>query len=657
MSVLVSRSKGRAIILGLLFVQLILHSSCVAITSAFNDEATTLKSTPNDTQSTGANTSSTTTTTTTTTTTVPDSKSTTAAAAATAAATTTAETPVRMTMREPSEQEINEARKIIHEIASTIKDGSNRVTMNKPSTPVQAQDFAPDSPEARVADATTQFGLNLIKSLPASSHENAVVSPVSLQILLNLILLGTDDQSATQAELAKVLGYESNGLLQVSTKNETTNSTDESKQLTRNRPHAAMHSLLESISHATHLIVDEQQQQQQQQLLNSNPQLAAHLQTSVRDNGTPLSGQVNFTLANLMLTNLDLVRTSPSYEKDLKSFYDAKLEHFSNANSTSNTTNKKPLHERINSWVQNATRNQISELVKEADLSDDDLAVVLLNAAHFKGHWLHTFNSKLTQERTFYNEGQTTGAQEVKFMRQNGVFGYAEFGSGQMPTMGEQSAAGQQTSTSDETVLTEDLSSGRTNDKMGEAPVIELSKEEAKRYELTSNLNCSVLMMPFSLNDGQELSMVILLPSKRDGLRELIANLNGPALNEIYKSLNEQHVQVEIPKFSFESSLDAKSALEQMGLARMFQKGADLGRMLSEDSPKNLAKVDKVLHKAKIAVDELGAEAAAASAATIVLRNLIRPPNPSFVADHPFLFVIRHNRSNLPLFMGTIEKL
>uniref|UniRef100_A0A6G1S7U0 Serpin I2 n=1 Tax=Aceria tosichella TaxID=561515 RepID=A0A6G1S7U0_9ACAR len=602
--------------------------------------------------------------------------------------------------------------------------GAPTANNNKPVVLVQTQDYAPDSPEARVADATTQFGLTFIKSLPTTgtSRENTVVSPVSLQILLNIILLGSDDQSTTQAELAKVLGYdEANNLFPMAANNnksDTTTSNSTAGQLDRSRPHAAMSSLLESISNATHQTSDEQQQQQQQQLLNSSPQLAAHLQTTVRDGGSgapaPTSGQlVNFTLANLMLTNQDLIKTNPNYENDLKRYYDIKVEHFSNTKSsggmvanvtttTANTTaaasaeqvnqtltaaaqvDTRPLHERVNSWVQNITQNQISELVKEADLSGDDLIMVLLNAAHFKGRWLHTFNSKQTHERLFYNDGQPQG-QEVKFMRQSGVFGYAEFGSLQMlasaggeqqvlVTGGTSGAGGQQTSTSDETVLTEDLASttgtgnssnGRANDKTGAGdtvaaaspPVIELSKEEAKRYELTSNLNCSVLMLPFALNDGQELSMVILLPTKRDGLQELMANLNGPALNEIYKSLNEQHVQVELPKFSFESSLDAKSTLLSMGLTKVFQNGAELGRMLVDDSPKNVAKVDKIVHKAKIAVDEDGAEAAAASAATIVLRNLIRPPNPTFVADHPFLFVIRHNKSNLPLFMGTIQKL
>jgi serpin B len=125
----------------------------------------------------------------------------------------------------------------------------------------------------------------------------------------------------------------------------------------------------------------------------------------------------------------------------------------------------------------------------------------------------------------------------------------------------------------------------------------------------------------------------------------------------VYRSLIEQHVQVELPKFSFESSLDAKPTLLKMGLNKIFQDGAELGRMLDGNSSKSPVKVDKIVHKAKIAVDEDGAEAAAASAATIVLRNLIRPPNPTFVADHPFVFVIRHNRSNLPLFMGTVQRL
>lgn len=586
-----------------------------------------------------------------------------------------------------------------------------RTVFNKPVLS-QGEDYAPNSTEARVSDATTQFGLDFLNSLPeGGDKENVVVSPLSLQCLMNMLLLGAPDNSTTQKELIKVLGYDRTELL---------GSPDE-----RLKAHEAMHNVMENIKKATHLSINSN-------LLNANVgelqssgknnnkefsdqsagKLTAHLQTSIKTNDTPLTQQVNFTLANLILTNKQLIQLSSNYEQNLKTYYDVAIEEFQrpfpnksiNSNSsvvepkaTPKTKSKSkvqlPLHERVNNWIRNKTHNQIDKLASEADLQSEDLIMVLLNAAHFKGRWLHTFNPKATHEMTFFNNGLEKGATSVSFMRQKGVFGYADYGTAAMQAEGLGSAGimpgmttdtgtgalgdmstdidgdtkvgkltGMSTDIDDDTLVTMNAESVPSKQQgYPQPPMIELSKEESKRLELTSKINCSVLMLPFSLNDGQELSMVILLPTKKDGLPELQKSLSGPALNEIYKSLSEQQVQVEIPKFSFEASHDAKSSLYKLGLKSIFEDSADLDLMYERSNntqaTNRRAKVDKVIHRAKISVDESGAEAAAASMASIVLRNFIRPPTPVFVADHPFLFVIRHNRSNMPLFMGRVNSL
>ncbi len=62
-----------------------------------------------------------------------------------------------------------------------------------------------------------------------------------------------------------------------------------------------------------------------------------------------------------------------------------------------------------------------------------------------------------------------------------------------------------------------------------------------------------------------------------------------------------------------------------------------------------------VLHKAFVAVDEEGTEAAAATALAMRAGSAVRPQDPvDFIADHPFLFLIRHNKSNTILFMGRL---
>ncbi|MEK8019012.1 MAG: serpin family protein, partial [Candidatus Parabeggiatoa sp.] len=54
-----------------------------------------------------------------------------------------------------------------------------------------------------------------------------------------------------------------------------------------------------------------------------------------------------------------------------------------------------------------------------------------------------------------------------------------------------------------------------------------------------------------------------------------------------------------------------------------------------------------------VEVNEQGTEAAAATAVFATTRGL-PPPTPEFRADHPFIFLIRHNSSGSILFMGRV---
>lgn len=67
-------------------------------------------------------------------------------------------------------------------------------------------------------------------------------------------------------------------------------------------------------------------------------------------------------------------------------------------------------------------------------------------------------------------------------------------------------------------------------------------------------------------------------------------------------------------------------------------------------SPANDLVLSKVVHKAFVEVNEEGTEAAAATAAIMKLRCALRPA--AFIADHPFLFFIRHNPTKSILFVG-----
>ncbi|MBA7476596.1 hypothetical protein ES707_11984 [subsurface metagenome] len=61
--------------------------------------------------------------------------------------------------------------------------------------------------------------------------------------------------------------------------------------------------------------------------------------------------------------------------------------------------------------------------------------------------------------------------------------------------------------------------------------------------------------------------------------------------------------------------------------------------------------ISDVFHKAFIEVNEEGTEAAAATGSVITKTIHIEPV---FRADHPFIFIIKDNRSGSILFMGRV---
>ncbi|MGP5408470.1 serpin family protein, partial [Psychrobacter celer] len=62
-----------------------------------------------------------------------------------------------------------------------------------------------------------------------------------------------------------------------------------------------------------------------------------------------------------------------------------------------------------------------------------------------------------------------------------------------------------------------------------------------------------------------------------------------------------------------------------------------------------------VIHKAVVEVDEKGTVAAAATA--IVIDVTSASYNAEFEANHPFIFMIKDNKTDAILFLGQVNKL
>jgi serpin B len=156
-----------------------------------------------------------------------------------------------------------------------------------------------------------------------------------------------------------------------------------------------------------------------------------------------------------------------------------------------------------------------------------------------------------------------------------------------------------------------------------------------------------VIELPYS---GKQLSMVIFLPKKKDGLPAFEKQLNAAKVAEAISKLHAgEEVPIALPKFKMESSFSVAEPLQQLGMKRAFSVGADFSGMSSE---RDGLYIGEVLHKAFVEVNEEGTEAAAATAVIMMRGGLIS--RPQFIADHPFLFAIRDLKSNSLLFIGRV---
>jgi len=88
-----------------------------------------------------------------------------------------------------------------------------------------------------------------------------------------------------------------------------------------------------------------------------------------------------------------------------------------------------------------------------------------------------------------------------------------------------------------------------------------------------------------------------------------------------------------------------------MGMPLAFTGNADFSGM---NGRRDLF-ISKVIHKAFVDVGESGTEASAATAVVNKTHAGPRPPT-IFRADHPFLFLIRDERTGIILFMGRLAE-
>ncbi|XP_026984034.1 serpin B6 isoform X1 [Sagmatias obliquidens] len=220
---------------------------------------------------------------------------------------------------------------------------------------------------------------------------------------------------------------------------------------------------------------------------------------------------------------------------------------------------------------------------------DSMTSLVLVNAVYFKGNWENQFNKQHTKERPF----------KVS--------------------------------------------------KNVEKPVQMMFKKSTFKMTYIEEISTKILVLPYV---GSELSMIIMLPDESTDLKTVEKELTYEKFVEWTRPdlLDEEEVEVSLPRFKLRESYDLEGVLRALGVTDAFEGArADFSAMSAQS---NLC-LSRVVHKAFVEVDEQGTEAAAATAAVLMLR--CARITPRFCADHPFLFFIQHSKTRGLLFCGRLS--
>ncbi|XP_038627407.1 plasminogen activator inhibitor 2 [Tachyglossus aculeatus] len=250
--------------------------------------------------------------------------------------------------------------------------------------------------------------------------------------------------------------------------------------------------------------------------------------------------------------------------------------------------NANETRKQINSWVEIQTKGKIPVLLPEGSV-DEETKLILVNAVYFKGKWENPFQKKATKQQPF--RVSLSQHKPVQMMHQKATLqiGYIE------------------------------------------------------------ELKTQILELPYK----GDISMFLLLPDEisdsSTGLDQLEKELTYEKLNEwtSKSTMKKGLVYVYLPQFKLEENCELKSILSSMGMKDAFIPGKANFSGMSENN--NLF-LSQVFHKASVEVNEEGTEAAAGSGA--VMSGRTGYVELQFVADHPFLFFIKHNKTNGILFYG-----
>ncbi len=249
----------------------------------------------------------------------------------------------------------------------------------------------------------------------------------------------------------------------------------------------------------------------------------------------------------------------------------------------------------INDWIARETEQEIINMIPPSAI-DALTRLVLANAIYFNGSWKTPFDEQATDEGFFHLvDGSEISVERMHLSGENLAYGYDE--------------------------------------------------------------DYQIVRLPYASPD---FSMVILFPDvgafQAVESRLALPHADDPPpalwLDEIMLQMEVRPLTLTMPKFDFETELNAGQVLIDLGIGEAFQPGRADFSGITENAD---LFISQVLHKATIAVDEAGTEAAAAT--VVIMREMAAEPSETPLTleiNRPFIFFIQHEPTGVILFIGRV---
>ncbi|MCX7608587.1 MAG: serpin family protein [Anaerolineales bacterium] len=174
-----------------------------------------------------------------------------------------------------------------------------------------------------------------------------------------------------------------------------------------------------------------------------------------------------------------------------------------------------------------------------------------------------------------------------------------------------------------------------------------MSVDQATPFSYAAGEGWQAVALPYK---GGLVEMIVIVPDQ--GTFEAFeAEWTAERYNQIVSALQPQMVRLSMPKFKFDNDHNLVALLTTLGMHDAFDPNrADFSGI---DGKRDLY-ITTALHKAFIATDEKGTEAAAATTIIIGVTSMPIDEGILLTIDRPFFYVIRDVPTGTILFMGRV---